>query len=772
MASSEQDAAKLERAFNDAQRQVDAFSRAARDVTSDVGKLADKIGLLSDKLVAVLERLNLVAQWSLPAKKLPSNVAPLMPATVSALTGKTAEAKKERKLESPATKEFMDDFSAAIKASSTVTTFSKDFTKQLKEANTSLTQGKTAGDALKGVFFNSQKGEKDKDGKPKGAWDFSAFNLKDSFKSKEAFGKNFGKTAGAYAAAGAAGIAAVGTIMDATNVKGKGQRALSGAAAGASIGTQIMPGWGTAIGAGVGAIVGLARKPAFDDVYNKVKDRYAGIEISDDTAKAIAKQAKDKFKGDRRASETYSMDQIIKEGGGVKDSNAKELTARLRDAFVAKETGKFTDLQLTETLDKNFGAFAEHVVKSKELASKEFTELIQLNKRFGSESQAIQAFLTAQTGKVGAALAGMAAPLLNEFAPLDKKIAETKESIKRLEDTGRLGSEAHGQAVAKLAGLQAEAKQKAIEHTAEFERLGVIALGAFNAAVQGGTDYVTAMQQMGPALDQLIKLQTDHGITTENAALKELIAFREKVEANKALVLSADALGDAMLALSSIGALNVDTFKAMEEQGSLTFERLMTAGFTENEALMQMREFLDSARDAHEQLGFPIDENTARLIDQAEKAGILKATQEDMNKKMTEGLTKCTDALILVAKGLGVDIPAAAGDTAAALGRLPNNIDINVNYHTNGELPDLGNSGSADGGAIPGWANGTGGFRNFGSGTLSMLHGWEAVIPMNRLRGAGGGQGVEVNVWLNDDIIGRAAARGLPAMLDVYGATR
>jgi hypothetical protein len=678
-----------------------------------------------------------------------------------------------------------DDITKVSSALSDLTTATIPLITLFKGLKTSMAAADAAGKAFRGLLYNEAKPVYEIDkatgkpmldvnrkpiqvkeknpvtgeekGKTKAGWDFGAFTG----------AKGGGAMVGAYTNAGFAALGAIGALDSATNVKGRGKRALAGAATGASIGTQIMPGWGTAIGAGVGALVGALRNPAFEDVFKRVKHNFGGIELTDDTAKAIAKDAKDKFKGSRQASEIFSLDKIIAEGKGVNDSNVKALTARLRDAFSMKESGAFTDKQLTETLDKNFASFAEHVVKSKKLASAEFQELIALNKRFGSESKAIQEFITGQTGVLGGSVAGLAAPLISEFEGLKGKVKETSDEIAKMEGEGRAGSAEHAAAVKLLADTQGQLKDKVAGSTVEFERLGIIAMASFNASIAGGTDILTAMQALGPGLDQLILLQEQYGVTSENAALKDLMGFRARVEANQALVVGAGALGEAMLALSSIGGLNQETFTALEQQGLATFTRLKDAKFEDNEALIQMKGWLEATREAHEKLKFPIDDATAALIKQAEESGILKKTQDEATSGMVTGLKNCTDALLLVAKGLGVDIPEAAEKSKEAIASIPDQVNVGVNYYTTGDVP------APSGGSPEGFARGTGGFRNFGSGTLAMLHGWEAVIPMNQLRGgAGGGESVQVNVWLNDDIIGRAAARGLPAMLDVYGATR
>jgi hypothetical protein len=619
--------------------------------------------------------------------------------------------------------------------------------------------GEKAGAALKDTLWNPNKVTVSKTGDViKGGFDFSALQGKHGDSAQ----------IGAATNLAVAGVGAAGAIMNATNVKGRGNRALKGAATGAAIGTQILPGWGTAVGAAVGALVGAFRNPAFEDVFNRVAKNF-GVKLSDETAKAIADLAKKDFKGDRQAAEIFSIDKIIGEAGGLTDKNVGLLTDRLRDAFSMKETGKFTAEQLTGVLQKNFGTFAEFVTKSKNLASQSFQDLISLNKQFGSESQAIADFVTGQTGKLGTSVAALAGPLTEQFAKLGTSIKETQANITRLTTDGKTGTEEYAVAVTQLAGLQEQWKAGAANAGVEIERLGLIAVGAFNASVAAGTDYVTAVQQMAPALDQLIALQTTLGITTENAALAELQSFSTRVENNQALVMSATALGETMRALASIGGLNSETLAAMEAQGLQTFERLKEAGFSENQALQQMKDFLLNVVQAHTDLKIPLGANTEQLYEMARAQGILKDEGKSTNEILTESFRELKDAVYLVAQALGADVPAAANEARRAIDGIPNTVDVNVNYHANG-YP--GDGGSADGGGVDGYAKGTGGFRNFGSGTLAMLHGWEAVIPMNQLRGSTGGEGVQINVWLNDDLIGRAAARGLPAMLDVYGATR
>jgi hypothetical protein len=265
-------------------------------------------------------------------------------------------------------------------------------------------------------------------------------------------GKNGAEAAvGAYVGAAQVAIAASQgqtAVLRATDTMGRGNRALRGAAAGAAEGGQFGP-YGAAGGAIIGAIIGAARNPAFEDVFHRVAKNF-GTEISEETARGIADLAKNKFLKNREAAEIFSLDKIIAEGGGVTDKNVTKLMARLRDAFSMKEVGKFTSEQLTEVLDKNFKAFADHVVKSEKLASKAFQELIALNKRFGADSQAIKDFVEGQTKALGGSVANLAAPLVEQYGGLATSIAAARKEVGELAAAGGEGSSEHAKAVEEL----------------------------------------------------------------------------------------------------------------------------------------------------------------------------------------------------------------------------------------------------------------------------------------------------------------------------------
>jgi hypothetical protein len=481
-----------------------------------------------------------------------------------------------------------------------------------------------------------------------------------------------GSVAGGGAQAFAAGVSAYGALDAATNVKGRGSRVLGGAATGASIGGQIAGPYGALAGLAIGALIGAFRNPAFEDVYKRVAKNF-GVELSDETAKAIANLAKTTFKGDRAAAEIFSLDKIIAEGGGLKQGNFDVLTQRLRDAFSMTEVGKFSADQLTDVLRQNFGTFAAYVEQSTDLIGHKFSEIARLAKAAGLDLPEIKQFIGGQTARVGGSLEALANPLIQQLETLRQAQADLPGLLGErdaLKGQGNLSDSQQQQ----LAALEEQIRktQSAIDDNgtalegaqAEFDRLGVIAVGAFNAARASGLGFLEATDQLGPGLDKLIGLQQELGLSG-GEAFAELSKFRDLVGANEGLVASAEGLGEALLGLTNIGGLTKETLAALEGQGLQTFDRLTAAGFSQNQAIEIMRGFIDNLREAHRQLGVPIDENTQALIDQA--AALEGLGPKSPAQAMEQGFDRVVDALNRVAKGLGIDIPEAAEQAAISV---------------------------------------------------------------------------------------------------------
>jgi len=335
---------------------------------------------------------------------------------------------------------------------------------------------------------------------------------------------------------------------------------------------------GAAVGALAGPLIGGLKKlfsgPTVQESVTKASEQMFGKAISTGLADAIANTRKE-TQSDFGAMMMHMAD-IIAEQGGVIAMGTEKAIRSVRDIFSAVETGAITTEQAAGSFDKSFGMIASAVVKSGGIASKKFTELITLAERFGTSA----------------------------------------ETIKFVGEQAKLTS----QGIAAIAASGVKTKD-------ELEDLGTIAVASFESAMAAGMSFTEAVKAHGPALDAIIDAQKELGIESDNAAVKELAHFQDRIRNNKGLVTAVEALDDTMLALSRTGSLNAETLGAMERQGIRMYDKLIEKGFSQEQAVLMMGPALKTIMEAHEKLGIPVDENTQKLIDQAKEAGLLETEQ-------------------------------------------------------------------------------------------------------------------------------------------------
>jgi hypothetical protein len=205
-----------------------------------------------------------------------------------------------------------------------------------------------------------------------------------------------------------------------------------------------------------------------------------------------------------------------------------------------------------------------------------------------------------------------------------------------------------------------------------------------------------------------------------------------------------------------------------------TFEEDLASALTEQQKLEAGGESWKATviriRDAYIAQGRSAAEAEAdakRLWESSTKgAGATAEVIADIKRKMDQ------------AADAGVNFATRVG---AAIDGIPRDVDVDVNFRRNGEERAYADT--------PGFATGSGGIRDFGKGTLAVLHGRERVQTEAQMkaeqRGGSGGGGVSVHVdargaLLNDyqsqqtlaDIVGDAVMQrlGLRQSIGVAGA--
>jgi hypothetical protein len=493
----------------------------------------------------------------------------------------------------------------------------------------------------------------------------------------------------------------------ATNVAGRGNRAMAGAQSGAQMGMMFGP-YGALIGMGVGALVGALRNPGFEQEVKRISKNF-GVNISEELARSIDKLRRD-FRGDRQAAEIFSVGDIIAEAGGVTDQNVDRLLARTRDIFVMLETGKFTAEQATQALDKSFGYFADHLAKSGGLASDAFLELLALNERFGTDSQAIADFILAQ---VDTASQGLAQYLANATVT----------------------------------------SQEAADGV-------VLAVGAmFTTLQRQGLGLMQIMEQLGPSIETLALQLQAAGLEGGEAFndIAALAAFAADEGVQKAAT-AVDGLNSMMRALHNGGMLNEQTFQGLARSVYDVYQNLELQGKGGEMAWQTMQPGLQTIWELQQKFGWTTDEVTQNLVDQAAAAGLVGDKFRPAGDIMKDLLGDIKDILSDI-RGAFLGLPAAA-QTAA------NGITTAMNGVTFPSPPGSdGNNGGeyrAHGGVIyaaNGWPRPRGtdtipAMLTPGEGVLSR-RGMAMLGALNSGRPGlgGGGSGVAVTVNLQGALL-------------------
>jgi TP901 family phage tail tape measure protein len=549
--------------------------------------------------------------------------------------------------------------------------------------------------------------------------------------------------------------------------------ALQGASLGASIGSTVGAtiassaaqgaayggAWGAAAGVIVGIMVAYFRGREARRQMEAVGEAW-GISISEGLNGAINKISFDEFFGNRVAGELFKFADILREGGGLNDLNFDRLTAKLRDVFVMLETGVFSTEQALHVMEENFSAFAGHVIDSGRFASEGFLEILELNIRNGLMSPEIAGYIRTQATAIGEGLAAMLQPVLAIVGPVGDRVKAAQAALTKLTQDGKQGTEEWTRAQAELTEALRHQGEVAVRTQGDIDNIGVIALGMFQRAIDSGVSFIEALNAIGPALDAIIVAQQNLGVEGTNAAGTQRVHRLDLTHPVPQLVGAAAALGSTLVALQQSGGLTVDTLKAMADQGLRTFNRLIDAGFQENEALALMAGYLKNVEKAHRQLGLPIDENTQRLLDQARAAGLLGDEAVSATEQQRRGFEMVTRAINQLIVTLG-GVPIAIDDISQALDDLPDTVTVEVDVKMPSDLPDHFERPYVPGGGTA---------DPYGPGGMFDPAAVAAATASERAQGYDAGMTQTIVVDIDGEIITRTVARGLPDHLRLRAA--
>jgi len=409
-------------------------------------------------------------------------------------------------------------------------------------------------------------------------------------------------------------VQGAGTIWKAT--AGGGAKAIfGGAAAGMSMGAQIGGPIGAGIGAAVGAAIGGIRnlwKSESEKIAADI-ERDFGVKISEELAKAI-EATQEKFDLGRFESRLLHLGDIMREAGGAVAFGMENAEKQVVDLLNSIELGTVPAEEGIKAVGDAFSMMAEETFEAGKFADAAMLNIINRARELGQEIPEIAAFISDQ-------------------------LAQAAEGVSKM-----IGQAMEGEGGEKMfGGIQVATAEDA-------QAQATIFAAAFFATLQE-EGLLAAVDAFEPAFQELKAKLEAFGGEVDFGGVQRFFDIAKDPQF-RPLLEGIGGLTEAMTGLGNAGYLTTETFGALQQQAGAAFEQLTAAGLSQEEALQQIAPFLQEALNASQMFGFELDENTQKLIDQAEAAGI--GFKTDPMQRMVEVLEIVATKLGATAEELGL----------------------------------------------------------------------------------------------------------------------
>lgn len=220
------------------------------------------------------------------------------------------------------------------------------------------------------------------------------------------------------------------------------------------------------------------------------------------------------------------------------------------------------------------------------------------------------------------------------------------------------------------------------QNAEDFNSQVTITMSTFANLLKSGIPITQALDKMGDSFDMLIASQEKLGLKGD-ATFEALMKYRNLVKENEDLVKSVEGLGSAYAALAKMDPGDQAAASAFAKSAQSQFDQLTKAGFSATQAYQMLGPGLMALKEQVDKGSISVDENTKKLLANAEAAGAFEGMADPMDT-----VAKVLEGIFLLLGGTNeqlaqMGVTGQASTAAAASG--VDDVAVSV-FNLNGEL--------------------------------------------------------------------------------------
>lgn len=228
---------------------------------------------------------------------------------------------------------------------------------------------------------------------------------------------------------------------------------------------------------------------------------------------------------------------------------------------------------------------------------------------------------------------------------------------------------------------------------AGFQRFGIAAVAAFEAAKEAGASVPEALAAIKPGLEALIQGMENLGTGggTGNAAFDQLLSIATMSEQFQPLLDQVSGLSTMITSLGNVGLLTQETFSALADQVGEAFTAMTSQGASAEDAMRLIQPQLQKLWEAENQFGVETRGATADLLDQAFQSGIVGTQFSSAQDRMIESVNRLVGRMSdLITVMTGGTVSSMVGGAQWASTAVNNALDDVTTGPARGEVTALG----------------------------------------------------------------------------------